>query len=371
MRVCFICSEAFGWGRYGGFGKLVRAIGAALLRRGVEVAAVVWRGENQQRYEHVDGLDVYSFPYEPFGSTLSHLAAYWRSRPLYKEADADVYHSIEAMIESYLAERMMPGRRHLIHFQDPYDEQAFREMQTVDTSYAWTAKKSMEFRLNTLLLRRACAQADAVVTQARCFQPILQRLFHVDEAEFLPNPVDVPPNPPKKASTPTVCFLGRWDPQKRVEKFLALAERFPDVEFVAMGRGHDAATDRRFRAKYGGQSNLTLPGFVSEIEKRRILARSWILINTSIREGLPVSFLEALAQKTAILSFVDPDHLASRFGCTVPDDGFEAGLRTLLADDRWRARGAAGYDHVAAVYETDTVISRYIDLYKRLIAEPS
>ncbi len=55
--------------------------------------------------------------------------------------------------------------------------------------------------------------------------------------------------------------------------------------------------------------NLRLTGFVTEEEKSRILASSWALMNTSVREALPVSFLEALAHKTPIISGEDPDGL--------------------------------------------------------------
>ena len=41
-------------------------------------------------------------------------------------------------------------------------------------------------------------------------------------------------------------------------------------------------------------------GFVDQFQSARlqsILSQSWILVNTSVREGLPTSFLEALANQ--------------------------------------------------------------------------
>ena len=43
MRVCFVVSEFFAWGKYGGFGSMARMLGKALLQRGVHVSAVVPR----------------------------------------------------------------------------------------------------------------------------------------------------------------------------------------------------------------------------------------------------------------------------------------------------------------------------------------
>ncbi|WP_447968072.1 glycogen/starch synthase [Nitrospira sp. M1] len=60
MRVCLICVEFFGWGKYGGFGRAARTIGRELVKRGVEVFAVVPRREGQQPQEEVDGIHVLS-----------------------------------------------------------------------------------------------------------------------------------------------------------------------------------------------------------------------------------------------------------------------------------------------------------------------
>ena len=44
--------------------------------------------------------------------------------------------------------------------------------------------------------------------------------------------------------------------------------------------------------------NLTITGFINQFECdeiRKILNKSWIIVNTATREGLPNSFLEGLA----------------------------------------------------------------------------
>jgi hypothetical protein len=68
------------------------------------------------------------------------------------------------------------------------------------------------------------------------------------------------------------------------------------------------------------------------------LGKSWILVNTAAREGLPNAFIEAAAHQCAILSAVDPDGFSSQFGHLVLNDDFAAGLRALLQDDLWKKR---------------------------------
>ncbi len=121
------------------------------------------------------------------------------------------------------------------------------------------------------------------------------------------------------------------------------------------------------RVTYGDQPNLDLVDFVDQFDSdglSRHLSRSWILINTAAREGLPITFIEASAHRCAILSAVDPDGFTSRFGHQVTDGDFAAGLRSLLENDQWRARGERGRAYVADTYETSRAVDRHMAAYR-------
>jgi glycosyltransferase involved in cell wall biosynthesis len=106
---------------------------------------------------------------------------------------------------------------------------------------------------------------------------------------------------------------------------------------------------------------------VSEEEKSRILEESWALVNTSIREALPVSFLEALAHETPIISGLDPDGLTSRFGYLVADDEYADGLRRMLADGGRRERGMLGRGYAEEVHEIGKVVEMHLEIYEGLL----
>jgi glycosyltransferase involved in cell wall biosynthesis len=89
------------------------------------------------------------------------------------------------------------------------------------------------------------------------------------------------------------------------------------------------------------------------------------MILPSIREGLPIATLEALAHKCAILSSVNPDGLTERFGYWVKKDNFSEGLRWLLENNRWRTLGEEGYKYVKANHNIEKVISELVHLLKR------
>jgi len=374
MRICLVTNEVFGLGRFGGFGQLTRMLGRHLVKMGVEVVVVSWRTSEQQEIEYMDGMNILSFPYTPSYKIFSfypHILSYLRSIRLYKMADADIYHSIENQMSSYMALKAMPNRKHVIWFQDPYDEDVYRKMSLVNKEYEWNTDLKVKFYCTLPFLRMACNSADALFTQARSFIPLVKRLYQPKgEILYLPNPVEIPETKIEKSCEPTVCFLGRWDPQKRVEKFLQLAKKFPKIKFVAMGKSHDETTDIWLRKKYRRLPNLEMAGLVSEEEKRRLLAESWILINTSVHEGLPIAFLEALAHGTAILSYVDPDKYVSRFGYYVKEDSskcLEIGLKKLLDDDLWKEKAEEGYVYVRRHHEVGKIIKRWIEIYKELL----
>ena len=357
MRICLICVEIFAWGKYGGFGRATRLIGGELARRGVEVFAVVPRRGEQKPVEQLDGMTVLSFPgHRP-----------WTARALYADCRADIYHSCEPSLGTYLAQRAMPDKRHVITLRDT------RELSDWKMEYSLPSAGKLQVIANYLyednpLVHRAVRNADAIYCAAHLLAEKAQRKYRLPAApQFLPTPVDVPAAF-RKSAQPTVCYVGRLDRRKRPELFLDLAKQFPDVRFIAAGISRDAEWDRHLRAAYAHVTNLEIPGFIDQFSSRRhseLLEQSWIIVNTATREGLPNAFLEAAAHGCAILSGVNPDGFAAEFGFHAADGQFAEGLRFLLKNDNWRRAGLRGREYVEKHYES----SRAIDLHRRRYSE--
>ena len=362
MKICFVVNEFFGWGKYGGFGSATRMIATGLAAQGVAVDVVTPLRQGQAPIERADGITVRGFP--PW-STRDQIGAY-------RASNADIYHSQDPSVGTLLCQRAMPDRRHVVTCQDPrtwrdwwielscyLDERRYKSLLT------WPYEDNP-------LVWRAVRRADAVFSEAKHIVPKAQKKYRLKVApQFLPNPVPLPEGPVVKAERPTVCFVGRFDKRKRPEVFFELAKRCPDVHCIAVGAANSARMDRLLRQRYGGIANLELTGFLDRFASPRfaeVLSRSWVLVNTAAREGLPVTFLEAASYRCAILSQVNPDEFASRFGCHAEAGDFEAGLRTLLSNDRWRACGEAACAYVGATHALDVVIDQHLDAYRSLVA---
>jgi glycosyltransferase involved in cell wall biosynthesis len=361
VKICFLCVEIFAWGKFGGFGRSTRVIGRELVKRGVEVTAIVPLRAGQKPVEMLDGIRVLGFPAK----------RPWQMARLIREVDADIYHSQHPSFATWLARRTMPDRRHVVTFRDPKEfEDWWLELTNPSQSKA-------QVLLNWLyedspLVRRAIRHADGVYSAAPSVNEKLRRKYgFAQDPGLLATAVDLNRDI-VKAVMPTVCFIGRLDRRKRPQLFFELARQFPHVRFLAAGRSNDAAWDAELHARYGDVPNLEMLGFVDQFQSAQlkvILSQSWILVNTSVREGLPTSFLEALANRCALLSSVDPGGVTQRFGYFVRNDDFATGLATLLENDVWREKGEAGWEYVRESFEIESVIDRHLQVYRQFTGQ--
>lgn len=370
MRICLIANQIAAWGKIGGFGSATRALGAGLAERGVEVFAVVPRRnhEGQQRVENLDGITV-------IGTSAAETMTSGR---VFRRINADIYHSQEPTIATYLAQRAQPEATHLVTCRDPRGlRDHLVELQHTNLRRRLQAPITWYYEASPWV-KRAVRNADEVLMPApSCLTPRIKALYgETVEPRFVPSLVDIPESPPSKGDNPLALFVGRWDHRKRIERFFELARRFPDVHFVAVGRAHDESYDRRLRETYGHLPNVEMPGYISrfgEDSLNRLYERAWILVNTSAREGLPYTFIEATAWGCALLSPLDPDGFTSRFGYHVADDsqqGLEKGLCWLLEADRWAERGLAGSAFVTTRFSAEASLSQHQALYRRILRYP-
>lgn len=358
MRICLISVEIFAWGKYGGFGRATRIIGRELARRGHEVSAVVPMRQDQRRIEELDGMAVYGFSrWRP-----------WEALEILRKTDPEICHSCEPSHTTVMAMRAVPQARHMVTVRDPrgahdwwleFTKPSLSHQQVL---YNWLYE-------NNLLVRRAVRRADAVFTTAKCLVPKVRRIYGLaSDPGFLPTPVRIPERL-AKADKPTVCYVARLDRRKRPELFFEMAARFPTVDFLVLGKSRDAAWERKLRAAHGSLPNVRMLGFVDQFSDPRhhaTLEKSWVLVNTSTREGLPNSFIEAASHACAILSEVNPDGFASEFGYHAVDGDFGAGLRWLLAKDNWRGQGQKARNYALDTFEISRSIDQHEQIYDSL-----
>jgi glycosyltransferase involved in cell wall biosynthesis len=361
MHVCLLCIEFFGDSIYGGFGRATRFIGRELARRGVQVSVVVSRRSPDRPDRYVlDGMTVHQVAPARVDQAIR----------LFRRIKADVYHSQDTSMLTPLARMACPRSAHVVTFRDPMDQVDWQ----IETDHAgmpkagwWTYQQFIANPLVTYAVRKADGRYGA----AEFIGPKAQAIFGLpDTPALLPSPVDVPQVPVPKAPHPTLCWVGRWEGRKRIELFFELAAANPHVTCIAMGGARDAQRDAALRAQYGHLPNLQMPGVLDQFTNpawSRVMGESWVLVNTSLREGLPTTFLEAAAHHTAVLSVTDPDRFASTYGAKAEEGQMQGALAWLLAEERWRARGEAGYAYVAERFAVEPALQAHLAAYAAAI----
>jgi glycosyltransferase involved in cell wall biosynthesis len=358
MKICFICTEIFAWGKYGGFGRATRTIGRELVKRGIDVFAVVPRRNDQKEFEVLDGIKVYGFTkYNPFSAIK-----------LLTNVKADIYHSEEPSLITYLAVKAIPAKIHLVTSRDPRNLFDWVQELRYPSNNIFQVFGNFIFE-NNFLVSNAVRQAGRVYCTAKFLDDKVQRKYRLKEkVEFLPTPIEVPLKKNIKSDFPTVCFIARFDRRKRPELFFKLAKSFPEIKFIAVGISRNKSYEQYLRNKYSRLKNLYIKGFINQFETdavSSILEKSWILVSTAKREGLPNSFLEAMANSCAILSSLNPENVTEKFGYHVKDGNYINGLQILLESDRWREKGELGRLYVSENYEMHRTISEHIRVYQK------
>jgi glycosyltransferase involved in cell wall biosynthesis len=101
----------------------------------------------------------------------------------------------------------------------------------------------------------------------------------------------------KKTSHPSLIYLGRLREYKHVDVLIRMAaklkEEFPTLQVTIAGDGESTKKLTQLSEKLRVCNMVTFTGKISEKEKEKLLAKSWIAIHPSIAEGWGITNIEA------------------------------------------------------------------------------
>ena len=356
LRVGLVCP--YSMSAPGGVQDQVKGLARSLTRMGHH-AEVIAPG----RCESVDVVSVgvgRSHDYATNGS-IAPLApqptAAWRTMAAIHRGDFDVLHLHEPLAPSItLAALMTRGTPIVGTFHAAGDR----------TLYPWFAPP----------LRALAQRLDIRVAVSDSARALAQQ-FLGGTYEVLFNGVDLAAYagpPPPRTPMPSVLFLGRHDPRKGLDVLLRASRQLPpDVILFVAGEGPDTAELRRTHTG----SRVRWLGRVSDAEKIRRLRSAWVVCAPSLHgESFGMVLLEAMAAGTPIVasdlpgyrSLTDDGNAAFLTPAGDPE-GLADALSTALfnpTEAHERAeRGAA----IAARMSIETLASRYVSLYRRVIRQ--
>lgn len=179
-----------------------------------------------------------------------------------------------------------------------------------------------------------------------------------------------------RAPTPTIVVLGRLVPHKRVELAIdvlrLLRPRFPGLELRIVGDGWWYERIARHAQDSGVSDAVHLLGYVDEVTKHRELARAWLALAPSAKEGWGLCVVEAGSHAVATIAHHGAGGLSEsiidgRTGLLVNDvDEMAAAASRLLLDKNERDRlgqAARTYSHA---YSWEAAIESWEQLLLRV-----
>jgi glycosyltransferase involved in cell wall biosynthesis len=177
-------------------------------------------------------------------------------------------------------------------------------------------------------------------------------------------------------SDPFVIAVGRLVPEKNygllIRAIGILLPRFPSIRCLLVGDGVCRAELSALVGSVGLGGRVAFAGSRADIPD--LLGAADVFVLSSLKEGLPVSLLEAMAAGKGIVATsvggIPETIRDGESGLLVPSGDAEAlanGIGTLLADRAFREKlGRAAGDEARRTYDLDAVTRRIERLYEEI-----
>jgi glycosyltransferase involved in cell wall biosynthesis len=185
--------------------------------------------------------------------------------------------------------------------------------------------------------------------------------------------VSVPQSP-----TPELCVVGRLVPHKQVEHAIdtvvALRADHPGLHLSVVGSGWWSEDLTKYAAERGALDMVTFEGQVSEVRKHEILARSWLLVLPSLKEGWGLVIGEAGAHGVPTIAYRSAGgtresivHGESGLLVDTPADLVE-GVSSLLTTPEERRRLGEGARRLSRMFAWEHSQASFADVLEDVLA---
>jgi len=164
---------------------------------------------------------------------------------------------------------------------------------------------------------------------------------------------------------------------KRPELFLELARRLPQRRFVMIGgAGGDVRNNACFERVRDAATtipNIEFTGFLPHARAEPYFDRARVLVNTSLHEGVPNTFLQAWARGVPTVAFVDTGarvrgELLYRIVERVEEAAAE--IERLFTDEgHWRRASVRCREYFSNTHSTSKVLERFEGLLGELLRD--
>jgi len=178
-----------------------------------------------------------------------------------------------------------------------FDRTIYEETNPIAATYVYLQEK---------LVPRLYRDWPFVVVSESTKEDLVRGGVPAENVRIVYNGIDVEFfRPMPKYVQPTVLYLNRFRKYKRpdlaVRIFAEVKRAMPEARFLMAGKGPYLETVKRIASRLG--VDVDFLGFVPEDVKAEVMAKSWVVLNTSSREGWGLVNMEAFASGTPVVGF--------------------------------------------------------------------
>lgn len=282
----------------GGAEAHLHEIFSRLAAWGHEVHLVTCGFDGAPACEVVDGMQVYRIGSR---STYNlHVPRWWRrtGKGLDVDVVVDDINKIPLMTPLFVKKPIVAIVHHL------FGSSIFKEATLPAALYVNFAERCIPY-----IYRDTPIAAVSDSTRQECIEQGLP----ASKISLIYNGVDASDYPMKvdsKAPFPVVTYFGRLKAYKSVDHilraFAGVLGSHASARLWIIGKGDDEQRLRELAESLGIRNAIDFHGFVDQPTKIRLLSQSWVVVNSSIKEGWGITNIEANACGTPVVSADSP-----------------------------------------------------------------
>lgn len=367
LKICFISLTAYslisGKDTKNIIGPDVNIVNLAkeLVKRDYNVTFLTY-DEGGSKKELIDGITVLK-TYNPLKTNIL-VNIIILCKTIFK-ANSDIYFHFGGFFGILSIIPLIMGKRSVYRIAS--DAFVDRNIITVDTNEFKKSKLSIDTISNYINLKFSSAIIVQTREQERKLQKYKKKLYSNKNNFPIKNTVYK-----KKENPPIILWVGSIAGVKQPQIFLELAKRIPEAKFVMIGghKNNEIFYDE-IKRQAAELSNFDFMGVVEFNEIDQHFQRASMLVNTSLFEGYPNSFIQAWNNYTPVISLnADPDEIICKFKL-----GFHSlTFNQLVNDVKWlltnndllKDYGCNGKNYVLKEFRMEDIIDQYVRLFNKL-----
>ena len=272
-----------------------------------------------------------------------------------KRADADVYYQRAAAVSTgFTAAFCRRHGRHAIY------------AGASDVDFV-PGEQDIEFARDRRIFEWGLGRVDKVFVQNEAQKKQLADHYG-REGVLIPNCYEAPAGQRAGRDGKYVLWVAQVRPPKRPEHFLELARRLPQHRFVMIGGAdispNGEAYHRQMREAAAAIPNVEFKGFLPFAEAEKWFDGARVVVNTSLYEGFPNTFLQAWSRGVPTVAYFDT---GSRLDDGEPPyarvddlDGMVASVDSLMRDDAaWSASSRRVESFFRQAHSVEAIVGHY------------